>query len=107
MVAGQLAPLIGRPSARSSSAADCCSPGYSPLSRWSAQLRGDIRIIAFVTDTVPIERILTHIGEPPHPPATTPARGQPACDDDLEALPDWDLIAQPHPGFVFDQRISW
>jgi hypothetical protein len=41
------------------------------------------------------------LGEPPHPPATTPARGPPAWDDDLEPMPDWDLIAQPHPGFVF------
>jgi hypothetical protein len=38
----------------------------------------DMRIIAFLTDAAPIERILTHIGEPPHPPAIAPARGPPA-----------------------------
>jgi hypothetical protein len=38
--------------------------------------------------------------------ATTPARGPPAWHDDLTPMPDWDLIAQPHPGFAFDQRIS-
>jgi hypothetical protein len=92
---------------RSSSAADCCWPGYSPLSPAGLpQRRGDIRIIAFITDTAPTEHILTHINKPPHPLATASARGQPAWDEDPEPMPDWNLIAHPHPGFVFDQRIS-
>jgi hypothetical protein len=28
-------------------------------------------------------------------------------DDAPEQAPDWDLIAQPDPGFEFDQRVSW
>ena len=48
-----------------------------------------------------------HIGEPPQPPPTAPARGPPAWEDDPEPMPDRDLIAQPDPGFEFDQRIAW
>jgi hypothetical protein len=31
-------------------------------------------------------------------------RGPPGRDDDLEPMPDWDLIAQLDLGFEFDQR---
>jgi hypothetical protein len=34
----------------------------------------DMRLIAFITEAAPVERILTHTGEPPRPPPTTPAR---------------------------------
>ncbi len=66
----------------------------------------DMRIIAFIPEAAPIEHILTHIGEPPHPPAIAPARGPPAWDDTLEPMTDWDLIAQPDPGFKFDQLLA-
>jgi hypothetical protein len=62
---------------------------------------------SFLTEAAPVEQILTHIGEPLRPPPITPARGPPAWDDDLGPRPDWDLIAQPDPGFEFDQRVSW
>jgi hypothetical protein len=39
----------------------------------------DMRIVAFITETV--RRILTHIGEPAEPPRIAPARGPPAWDD--------------------------
>jgi hypothetical protein len=67
----------------------------------------DMRIIAFVTEAAPVERILTHIGEPPRPPPITPARGPPAWDDAPESMPDWDLLGQPEPEVEFDQRIAW
>jgi hypothetical protein len=67
----------------------------------------DMRIVAFITETAPVARILMHIGEPPQPPPIAPARGPPAWEDDPEPMPDWDLIAQPDPGFEFDQRLSW
>ena len=67
----------------------------------------DMRIISFITESASVEQILTHIGEPPRPPPITPARGPPAWDDAPEPTPDWDLIAQPDPGFEFDQRVSW
>jgi hypothetical protein len=67
----------------------------------------DRRIIAFLSEATPIERILTHIGEPPRPPPIAPARGPPAWDDAPEPVPDWDLLGQPAPELEFDQRIAW
>ena len=67
----------------------------------------DMRLIAFITEAAPVERILTHIGEPPRPPPITPARGPPAWDDAPEPVADWDLLKQPEPDFEFDQRVSW
>jgi hypothetical protein len=67
----------------------------------------DMRIIAFITEAVPVEQILTHIGEPPRPPPISPARGPPAWDEAPEPMPDWDLLQQPEPDFEFDQRVSW
>jgi hypothetical protein len=67
----------------------------------------DMRIIAFITDVAPIERILDHIGEPAEPPRISPARGPPAWEDAPEPTPDWDLLGQPEPGIAFDQRIAW
>ena len=94
----------------------------------------DMRIITFVTEAAPVQRILAHIGEPTEPPPIAPARPgaaqscfawvpartipgsgvrcsiaahPPGWDDDPEPTPHWDLIAQPDPGFKFDQRVSW
>jgi len=67
----------------------------------------DMRIVPFITDATPIEHILTYIGEPAHPPAIAPARGPLAWHDDPEPMPDCNLVAQPDPGFEFDQRVSW
>ena len=38
---------------------------------------GDIRLIAFITEAGPIQKILTHLGEPLVPPPLSPARGPP------------------------------
>ena len=63
----------------------------------------DIRCAAFITEAAPVQRILNHIGEPAEPPRISPARGPPARDDPpVEAVPDWDALAQPQPEFVFD-----
>jgi hypothetical protein len=67
----------------------------------------DMRIIAFITDVAPVERILTHIGEPSRPPPIAPARGPPAWEDAPEPMPDWDLLGPPEPDFEFDQRVAW
>jgi hypothetical protein len=48
----------------------------------------DMRLIAFVTDAAPIERILNPIGEPPRAVPVTPARGPPAWDDAPEPTPN-------------------
>ena len=67
----------------------------------------DMRIIAFITETAPMRRILNHIGEPAEPPRIAPARGPPAWEDPpADALPDWDALAQPQPEYVFGQRVQ-
>ena len=68
----------------------------------------DRRIIAFVTETATVRRILLALGEPAEPPRISPARGPPAWDDPpVEAVPDWDALAQPQPEYVFDQEVQW
>jgi len=65
-------------------------------------------IVAFITEAAPLERILTHIGQPAQPPPIAPARGPPPCDDGLaDAVPDRDALAQPEPEYFFDQQVRW
>ena len=67
-----------------------------------------MRIVAFSTEAAPVRRILTHIGEPAEPPRINPTRWPPAWDDPpVEAVPDWDALAQPQPEYVFDQQVQW
>jgi hypothetical protein len=66
----------------------------------------DMRIIAFITEAAPVERILTHIGEPPRPPPITPARAPPAWEDAPGPMPDWDILGPPEPDFEFDQHVA-
>lgn len=76
---------------------------------------GQMRIIAFITDGAEVRKILEHIGVQSSAPRITPARGPPlwdACDAPLiepgaDALPDWDMAAQPAPDYELDQRVSW
>lgn len=67
----------------------------------------DMRLIAFVIESAPVQRILAHTGEPTEPPPLAPARGPPGWDDDPGPMPDWDLLGQPEPDVEFDQRLSW
>jgi hypothetical protein len=53
---------------------------------------GDIRLISFITEPGPIQKILTHLGEPLEPPPISPARGPPT---------DWGELVQVH-----DDRFS-
>jgi hypothetical protein len=54
------------------------------------------RIIAFLTDTASITRILQPLGKPTRPPPVSPARGS----------PEWEEF-DPSPAFEFDQPLSW
>ncbi len=76
---------------------------------------GQMRIIAFITFSADIHKILEHIGVEPEAPRITPARGPPLWDEcgaqesqeqeeGIEALPDWDLANQSPPEFPDDQR---
>ena len=68
----------------------------------------DMRIVAFITAAAPVERILTHIGEPAKRPPLAPAREPPAWDDGLaDAAPECDTLAQPKPEYLFDQQVQW
>ncbi len=67
----------------------------------------DLRIIASMTETTPVRRILAHIGEPAELPRIAPARGPPAWDDPpVDLVPDWEVLAQPSPEYVFDQQVQ-
>ncbi len=76
---------------------------------------GQMRIIAFITFSADIHKILNHIGVEPEAPHIAPARGPPLWDDFaaqetgecVEAEPDWDMAAQPAPDYPDDQRTTW
>jgi hypothetical protein len=68
----------------------------------------DMRIVAFITEAAPVRRNLKHVGEPAEPPRISPARGPPGWNDPpVEAVPDWDALAQPQPEYVFNQEVQW
>lgn len=75
---------------------------------------GQMRIIAFITHSADIHRILDHIGMESQPPPIAPARGLPMWDDcdahsgeGTQIESDWDLAAQPAPDYEVDQRLNW
>jgi len=76
---------------------------------------GQMRIIAFITFSADIYKILEHIGVDPEAPRIAPARGPPLWEgggaqgtgEVVEALPDWDLANQSPPDYPDDQRITW
>ena len=79
---------------------------------------GQMRIIAFITFSADIHKILEHIGVGPEAPRIAPARGPPLWDGEgaqesqeqgegVEAEPDWDLPNQSPPEFPDDQRTTW
>ena len=69
-----------------------------PLALVCPNSGADMRIVSFITEAAPVERVLTHIGEPPGPPPIAPARGPPAWDDPpFDLVPDLDALAQPSP----------
>lgn len=77
-------PKPGQASSPAAPAASLCSPARYLWATLRARLfeslplvcphcGADMRIVAFVTEAVPVERILTHIGEPAKPPPTDSA----------------------------------
>jgi len=76
---------------------------------------GQMRIIAFITFSADIHKILEHIGVDTQAPRIAPARGPPLWDDcgaqeqgeGVEAEPDWDLPNQSPPEYHDDQRTDW
>ena len=74
-----------------------------------------MRIIAFITFSADIHKILEHIGVDPEAVRIAPARGPPLWDDSgaqeqgegVEALADWDMTSQSAPDYPDDQRTTW
>ena len=73
-------------------------------------------IVAFITFSADIHKILDHNGVEPEAPRITPARGGPPLWDDcgaqetgegVEAGPDWDMTSQSAPAYPDDQRTTW
>jgi hypothetical protein len=56
--------------------------------------RGQIRIIAFITHSADIRKILDYIGVDAEPPHISPARGPPMWDDCDAQMDDGVQIAQ-------------
>jgi len=95
----------------------------------------EMRIIAFVTETAFVTRILAHIGEPTNAPVLSPAHHcatqscfacvpaqafhglgvrcsaaahPPAWQEDVDQTPVFDpMAAAPEPAFHFDQTVTW
>ena len=67
----------------------------------------EVRIVAFVTETASVTRILQHIGEPTELPVLSPARGPPAGET-FDQTAVFDPVAPaPAPTFEFDQTVTW
>jgi len=77
---------------------------------------GQMRIIiAFITFSADIHKILEHIGVETQAPRIAPARGPPLWEGEgaqetgegVEALLDWDMTSQSPPDYPDDQRTTW
>jgi hypothetical protein len=67
-----------------------------------------MRILAFVTDTASVTRILQHLGQPTRPPPVSPARGPPVWEESFDPGPAFHPEAtELAPAFEFDQTLSW
>jgi hypothetical protein len=51
-----------------------------------------MKIIASIEDPQVIKKILSHLGLPTKAPTIFPARGPPLAFDDLQQLPDYELM---------------
>jgi hypothetical protein len=73
------------------------------------QCGGELKIVAFLTEAAPIQRIQISIGEPTTPPRIAAARAPP---DWLEADFDHTCLneseqAETLPEYEFDRTMSW
>jgi len=66
-----------------------------------------LRIIALITEAVPIQRLRVPLGEPSEPPPLAPARGPPCWEADSDQTsPDDPAAGEPAPEYEFDQTVS-
>jgi hypothetical protein len=78
------------------------------------QCGAQMRVVAFLTEAAPMQRILNHIGEPSTAPKIAPARGPPSWQQENcatifldEERFAGDPLAQPQADYEFDPRITW
>jgi hypothetical protein len=65
-------------------------------------------IIAFVTDTASVARMLQRLREPTRPPPVSPARGPPEREESFDQSRAFDPEArEPTPAFEYDQTVVW
>jgi hypothetical protein len=80
---------------------------YKVFPRVCAHCGAPMRIIAFVTDTASVTRMLQPLGEPTQPPPVSPARGPPQWEESFDQSPVYDLSqGEPDLGFEVNQTVS-
>ena len=68
---------------------------------------GEMRIIAFITAALIVQKILTQVGEPTSAPPLAKARRPPLWEMQDAATGETDSQVQPEPDYQFDQRAAW
>ena len=68
---------------------------------------GELRIIAFITAALIVQKILTQVGEPTSAPRLAKARAPPLWEMHDAATGEIDSPVQPEPDDEFDQRLAW
>jgi hypothetical protein len=70
---------------------------------------GQMRIVAFITDSADIRHLQEPIGVQAKPLHIAPARGSPLWEgcEARQVQPNWDEATQPAPAFEAGQRGSW
>ena len=68
---------------------------------------GELRIIAFITAALVVQKILAHLGEPTSAPRLAKARAPPLWEIQDAATGQIDPQAQPEADYQFDQRVAW
>ena len=67
---------------------------------------GEMRIVAFLTDSPTTQAILLHLELPHSPPPLAPARAPPHSELFLDQTSNFDLAdSEPVPDFDFDQSL--
>ncbi|GAB4351700.1 MAG: hypothetical protein Kow0060_01110 [Methylohalobius crimeensis] len=64
---------------------------------------GQLKIVAFLTEADPIQRLLTHIGEPATPPRIAPARAPPDWQEPDFDQTDRTELEQAEPVSEYDK----
>ena len=68
---------------------------------------GAMRIVAFITAALMVQKILVHLGEPTSAPRLAKARAPPLWEMQDAATGEIDSPVQPESDYEFDQRVAW